>query len=85
NPEGKTIHSFTIITKEADPVIAHLHDRMPLILLPEQEKLWLDGSVPSKDVLNALEPVPGDYITWYRVSDRVNKVTENDAELVNPV
>ena len=85
SPEGKTIHSFTIITKEADPVISHLHDRMPLILLPEQEKLWLDANVPSKDVLNNLQPVPGDYITWYRVSDRVNKVTENDAGLVEAV
>lgn len=85
NPEGKSIHSFTMITKEAEPEIAHLHDRMPLILMPEQEKLWLDENVPSKDVINALQPVPGDWITWYRVSDRVNKVTENDKELILPV
>ena len=85
NPEGKFIHSFAIITKEADPRIAHLHDRMPMILLPEQEKLWLDASVPSKDVLQNLQPVPGDWITWYRVSDRVNKVTENDIDLIKAV
>jgi len=85
SPDGKIIKSFTLITKEAEPVIAHLHDRMPLILLPEQESLWLDGTVPSKDVLNELQPVPGDYITWYRVSDRVNKVTENDASLIEPL
>jgi len=83
--DGKVIKSFTIITKDADPHIAHLHDRMPLILLPEQEKLWIDASVPTKDVINNLQPVPGDWITWYRVSDRVNKVTENDAELVKPM
>ena len=83
--DGKIIRSFTLITKEAEPVIAHLHDRMPLILLPEQESLWLDAAVPTKDVMNELHPVPGDYITWYRVSDRVNKVTENDAGLIQPV
>lgn len=83
--DGKVIKSFTIITQEADPLIAHLHDRMPLILLPEQEKLWIDASVPTKDVINNLQPVPGDWITWYRVSDRVNKVTENDAGLVKPI
>ena len=82
NPEGKPVHSFTLITHEADPAIAHLHDRMPLILLPEQEKLWLDPNIPSKDLIHNLTPVPGDYITWYRVSDRVNKVTENDAGLI---
>lgn len=85
SPEGIAIHSFTLITKNADPVIAHLHDRMPLILLPEQEKLWIDANVPTKDVMNHIEPVPGDWLTWYRVSDRVNKVSENDAGLVQPV
>ena len=85
NPEGKFIHSFTIITKEAEPIIAHLHDRMPFILLPEQESLWLDGSVPTKDVIENLQPVPREYLTWYRVSDRVNKVTENDAGLIEAV
>lgn len=83
--EGKVIYSFTIITKEAEPVIAHLHDRMPMILLPEQEKLWIDSSIPTKDVMHNIVPVPADYITWYRVSDRVNKVTENDAGLVEAV
>ncbi len=85
NPDGKTVSSFTIITKKAEPEITHLHDRMPLILLPEQEKLWIDASIPTKEVMNALQPVPGEWITWYRVSDRVNKVTENDAGLVIPV
>lgn len=85
SPDGKVIRSFTVITKEAEPVIAHLHDRMPMILLPEQESLWLDEAVPSKDVINELHPIPGDYLKWYRVSDRVNKVTENDAGLINPV
>jgi putative SOS response-associated peptidase YedK len=58
---------------------------MPYILLPEQEKLWLDANVPTKDVINHLQPVPGDWITWYKVSNRVNKVTENDVDLIQPV
>jgi putative SOS response-associated peptidase YedK len=84
-PDQKVINSFTLITQEAAPMIAHLHDRMPLILLPEQEKLWIDSNVPTKDVLYNLEPLPGEYITWYRVSDRVNNVRANDAGLVIPV
>ena len=67
------------------PAIAHIHDRMPLILLPEQERLWIDSSVATKEVMANLQPVPGDWITWYRVSDRVNKVRENDAGLIVPV
>src|SRR5687767_12259521 len=80
--DGAVIHSFTLITKEADPVIAHLHDRKSLMLMPEQEKLWHDSAVPSTDELQHLQDGTGDYLTCYRVSDHVNKVTENDAGLV---
>jgi putative SOS response-associated peptidase YedK len=54
-------------------------------LLPEQEKLCLDHDIPSKDLIHGLDEVPGEYFTWYRVSNRVNKVTENDAGLIEAV
>jgi len=85
SPDGKHIDSFTLITQEADPAIRHLHDRQPMILMPEQEKLWLDPNLPSKDLIHELAPVTGGQLTWYRVSDRVNKVTENDAGLIEAV
>jgi putative SOS response-associated peptidase YedK len=85
DPEGKQVDSFTLITREANPTIRHLHDRQPFVLLPEQEKLWLDNHIPSKDLIHELDEVPGEYFTWYRVSTRVNKVTENDAGLIEPV
>ena len=85
DPDGQLIHSFTLITKEANPTIQHLHDRQPMVLLPEQEKLWLDNHIPSKDLIHELGDVPGEYFTWYRVSTRINKVTENDAGLIEPV
>lgn len=85
SPEGKQINSFTLITREADPTIRHLHDRQPMVLLPEQEQLWLDASIPTKDLIHELDPMPGSHFKWYRVSDRVNKVSENDAGLVEAV
>ena len=56
-----------------------------MILTPEQEKLWLDPNLPSKDLIHKLATVTGGQLTWYRVSDRVNKVTENDAGLIEAV
>lgn len=85
NTDGNLIHSFTLITREANPIIRHLHDRQPFVLLPEQEKLWLDQSIPTKDLIHEMDQVPGEYFTWYRVSNRVNKVSENDAGLIEAV
>jgi putative SOS response-associated peptidase YedK len=85
SPTGEVIHSFTLITQEADPAIRHLHERQPMVLLPEQEKLWLDDSLPSGDLIHELAPVPGEYFTWYQVSNRVNNVRENDEGLIEAV
>ena len=85
DPKGGIIHSFTLITHEADASISHLHDRQPMVLLPEQEALWLDANIPTKDLIHELGHIPGSHFTWYRVSDRVNNVRENDAGLIEAV
>jgi len=85
DPQGNMVNSFTLITREADPAIRHLHDRQPMVLLPEQEKLWLDAGIPTKDLIHEMDPMPGDYFKWYRVSDRVNNVRENDPGLIEAI
>jgi putative SOS response-associated peptidase YedK len=41
-PDESTIRSCTIITTAANDAVAPLHDRMPVILEPAAEALWLD-------------------------------------------
>ncbi len=83
--EGETIHSFTLITRPPNELVAELHDRMPALLLPEQERDWLDMSIPAKEAIKLLEPFPADLMNIYPVSKRVNKVAENDKELILPL
>lgn len=42
---GEIINTYSIVTTEANPVVAEIHKkkRMPIILKPEDEKNWLDG------------------------------------------
>lgn len=51
--EEKTspIPVFVILTREAAPGLAHIHDRMPVILPPEAQRKWLS---PSCDVPGTL-------------------------------
>jgi putative SOS response-associated peptidase YedK len=47
NSDGETLSTFTILTRQANPVVASIHERMPLILAPEQEAVWLrDTTTP---------------------------------------
>jgi putative SOS response-associated peptidase YedK len=41
---GQTLRTCTILTTAANPAIAPLHDRMPVILAPEAETAWLERS-----------------------------------------
>lgn len=44
--DDHTIRSCTILTTAANPAIAPLHDRMPVILAAEHESPWLDVATP---------------------------------------
>lgn len=85
SPEGKEIRSFSLITRAPNELMEKIHDRMPAILLPEQEKLWISKDLPTKDALALLEPYPSEMMKAYEVSSRVNNVRNNDPELINPV
>lgn len=44
---GEIIDSYSIVTTEADPFMAKIHNtkkRMPVILTPENERDWLNGA-----------------------------------------
>ncbi len=66
------LHSFTIITKAALPGITHIHDRMPAVLLPETERLWLDPELPPSDLMGLLHSCPDEALRAYKVSAAVN-------------
>ena len=85
SPTGEIIESYTIITQPATEKMAHIHDRMPAILLPEQEKDWLDAALSGKEALQLIIPYPDEWIDAYTVSDRVGKVSENDMALIDEV
>jgi putative SOS response-associated peptidase YedK len=71
-PDGQVIESFTIITTAANERVAPIHDRMPVILLPEHEEIWLDESAGPAAWRAALRPYPADRMIAYPVSPRVN-------------
>ncbi len=76
--EDELIESFTIITTQPNPLCATIHNRMPVILSPENYELWLD---PELDELEALipllQPFPAELMEAWPVSTLVNKAANN--------
>ncbi len=47
-------HSCTILTREPSPQIAHIHNRMPVILSPDEIESWLSGVTTAQDAQKSL-------------------------------
>jgi putative SOS response-associated peptidase YedK len=81
SPEGQSVESCAILTTPANELVADLHDRMPLILAPEAYAQWLDPGLHNvKELAPLLKPYPASAMRRYRVSTRVNRVANDDAE-----
>ncbi len=84
-PDGSPLRSCTIITTAPNAVTAPIHDRMPVILRPEDEALWLDRSVTDAPaLLPLLVPYPADAMEAYAVSRQVNAPTVDDPACITP-
>jgi len=85
-PEGQWLETCTILTTSANELMRQLHDRMPVIIPPEQYALWLDPALHDTEPLQELlTPYPAEEMTARPVSKAVNKVGNDDPSLLAPV
>ena len=77
------IKTFAIITTAPNEFLAQVHNRMPVILQPEQENLWLTTEPDKIDsLLQSLRPLPPDQLEMYPVSRNVNWARNDSPELI---
>ena len=82
---GNKLLTYTIITTSANEVVEPVHDRMPVMLLPEDEATWLDPELHDPEPLLALlKPYPAELMEAYTVSSQVNKPQNDSPALLEP-
>ena len=84
-PSGDAVHTFAIITTEAAPRIAAIHERMPVILPRDAWPLWLDPDASTERARALLRPYPDEGLYAYAVSPRVGSHLNDDAALIAPL
>jgi len=86
NAEGDELLTYAIVTTTPNKEMATLHDRMPVILHPDDWDMWLDPALQGRDALESpLRPYQDDGLEMYEVSTDVNTVKNNEGYLVRPV
>lgn len=77
--------SCAIVTTAANTRVAEIHDRMPVLLAPEDLAVWLDPAEHDVDRLRALlRPCDPERLALHPVDRRVNDVRCDDASLPEP-
>jgi putative SOS response-associated peptidase YedK len=84
-PEGP-IYTCCVITTDANPVMAPIHDRMPVLLQPSQFDAWLDPDNQDVAGLKAmLVPALPEAIAVHPVDPAVNQARNEGEQLIEPL
>ena len=86
-PSGATDdarRTTTIVTTGANDVVSPIHDRMPVMLEPGEERRWLAEDDPA-ELQSLLDPYPDGLVRAYEVSTRVNDPANDSAAVAEPL
>ena len=84
-PNGEEQETAAIVTTRASASIAHIHDRMPVIVPPEAFDFWLDSHVDGATAAAVIAPAPPEAIEAYEVSSAVNRTANDSPGLLLPL
>jgi putative SOS response-associated peptidase YedK len=84
--EDGPLETCTLLTTEANALLALYHDRMPVIVRPEDYEAWLDAGMSKSELLTPLlRPYPHEEMAAYAVSLLVNSPSNDTPRCVEPV
>lgn len=82
-PAGRPLETCTIITTQANSLTREVHDRMPVILMAEDQSHWLDPRIEDRERLQPLlVPLPDEGLVMDPVSTHVNNPRHDDPKCI---
>jgi putative SOS response-associated peptidase YedK len=84
--DGSEVDTAAIMTTPANAGIRQVHDRMPIVIAPEDFERWLECKTQEpRDVADLMRAADEDYFEAVPVSDLVNKFSNMGPDLQKPV
>lgn len=86
NDGNKNHYTCTILTIEANEFMKEIHNRMPVILTRDNERIWLNNTVSDSEILSScMKPISSKEMNAYEVSTLVNSPRNEQPECIAPV
>ncbi len=76
------LQTVSILTKDANESVRAVHNRMPVILNPPEEEIWLQETGNLKQQIDLLQKHESPMLEGYRVSEAVNSPKNNSPGLL---
>lgn len=84
--DGSALETCTILTTEPNELMAPIHNRMPVIIHPQDYDLWLDPDLQDgRHLQHLLRPYEPEAMQRYPVSTTVNSPRNEMPECIAPV
>jgi putative SOS response-associated peptidase YedK len=74
-----------MLTTSANDLMAPIHDRIPVMLNPDQYQHWVHPKTPIDEMKFLFKPTNFKSLSTYEVSTYVNKVANQDATCLEPI
>ena len=82
---GERVRSFAIVTTAPNALLAEVHDRMPVILAPENWPVWLgEKETDPAELKSLLQPYTAEDMIIWPVDKRVGDPKNKDPLLIEP-
>jgi putative SOS response-associated peptidase YedK len=82
--DGNQIHTFSIITSEANSKVSTICERMPLILNEESQRVWLDAQASEENIMNIVNGKDKNTIDFYPVSPMILNASYDLPSMIIP-
>jgi len=79
---GEIFKGFAILTTEPNATVAPIHHRMPVILKPDMEKIWLSLSAPDAEAFQEIAKPYAGNMQSHPVSSAVNSTANNSPDCI---
>ena len=85
SPDGDQLQTCTILTTSPNEMMAQIHNRMPVIVEPEDFDLWLEPGPDPSQAMHLFRPYPAHKMAAYPVSTFVNNPRNDAPEAIAPL
>jgi putative SOS response-associated peptidase YedK len=85
-PNGEELDTACIVTTAANRLLAPIHDRMPVVIVPEAFDLWLDcAKIDAETAAALIAPAPENLFEAYEISTAVNRTANDSPAVIAPL